>query len=333
MISAQVGDYVGAKGRGGNWGFISGRISVLEGMLLGRAFFESLITARNAAEARATMGKTLYRESLNSDESIERYGEALDSWRSNWRRDLLKQCPWHPCKAFWELTDSYATLRTAVMRKTARGPVGEDFVDTLSAMAAAREELPVLREHIAEAHWKGIPVDATSVSMMLDSACCSAMWSIAAMSREPRAAAVMRDRAAMQTWSSVLRARWNGTPAEIIKEWFVVVGEGEGLVDATLASGDGEPAAALSGFASTSTELELRAMPAETIRADLEKCMSEAAREAVIECRREAFGPERVVAFLAALDVEEANLRISLAAVVDNLDRSKALSRLRREYA
>jgi hypothetical protein len=316
----------------GGWGFVSGRVAVLETALLPRSFFEGLIASKDEAEARSFVGKTMYRAAFSGENGLGNYAPALDAWSAQWRGAARGDCPWHPWKNFWELPERYTAARTAFLRKAARGS-GDELAGILEAFAGSPVDLRSLRRHIDIARAGRFAGDTVATSLFLDSACVTLMWAIAGVCAETKAARVLRDKAALQAWSSVLRARWNGTDEEKIRHWFVVEPGLSALVGATCGAGDTDLAAPLVGVASRTTTDFLRARAGDELKSDLDKAMTEAVREEVLDCRRVAFGPERVLSYFAALDVEEANLRIALAAVMESLDRAKAISRLRREYA
>ena len=315
------------------WGYASGRVAVLEAMLLPRGFFEGLVASKNISEARSALGKTAYRAAFASDDAVRNYAALLDGFAAAWRGMILGDCPWHVMKSAWELPERYRAVRGAFLRKAAKGAAGKELAEALEGLASTREELAAFAIHRELATEKRFAGDVTATSMLLDSAAAGVMWAHSELAAEEKAAALLGDRAALQAWSSVLRAKWNGAADETIRRWFVLSGGLAGLVDATLASAGGDAGAALVGYTSRPTADFLRSRGREQLRQDLEKAMSEAVREAVLSCRRVAFGPERVMSYLVAFDVEETNLRIALAAIAENLDKAGAIARLRREYA
>jgi hypothetical protein len=314
------------------WCYVSGRVNALEKSLLPRNFFTALLECGSAAEARAALGKTAYRTAFAGDEAVVEYAATIQAYGAAAREELFGQCPPHAIKRAWGLAGRYRAARVQFLRRAGEGAAAElaEILETIADGARGRQALAAHRDLVAALGKSG---DGVATSLVLDSAACTVMLDIARSAPEAAVRGLLSDRAVLAAWSSVLRSRWNGTPAEVINRWFVFGGGPEGLVRDTAEAAEAEPAAALAGRVSRGVKERLEAAGREALRSDLDAAVSRAIREKVLVCRRPAFGPERLLAYLWALEVEERNLRIALAAVVENLDRGAAAAKLGGEYA
>ena len=141
------------------------------------------------------------------------------------------------------------------------------------------------------------------------------------------------DIAALQIWSAVLRSRWNGTSSDVIQRWFVVNGAHGDLVKDTAVMAESNPAGALTGRISEHALYSVKEYGNEQIRRKVDTVTGEAIREEVLQCRMVPYGPEKVLGYVIAFQIEQENLRLALSSVVSGVDHRIAAERLRGEYA
>ena len=116
-------------------------------------------------------------------------------------------------------------------------------------------------------------------------------------------------------------------------QWFILGGEWKTLVERTAALAESDAADALTGYLSREAMQVVMSAGKERLKTGLDSVMAEALRATAMRCRLEAFGPEKILAYLSALRVERLNLQLCIAAVLNGMEREAALDRLRGEYA
>ena len=318
-----------------DWGYISGRVSVLETMLLNRTFFEGMLKNTNLSDARSSLAKTPYRVVFTTDEHVRDYYTALENFSDALLTDILKSCPPHVLKSFFEVPKRYLTFRNLFLRASARGASAGDLENTFDSLAETPFERAALEEHIAQLRSREAPQSADSVSrsLFLDSAVCTLRLRLAEAAPEESVRSLLLELATLQCWASVLRSRWNGTPAETVRRWFVVPEAYSEMVRNASALSDANPVGALTGRISDSSLRVLRETGSEHIRRNVDSAVGETIRDRAMEGRLVPFGPERVLSFLVAYLVEQENLRLVLASIVNGVEPRIVIERLRREYA
>ncbi len=316
------------------WSFVSGKIAALESELLPRSFFEAVLKSQARADARASLGKSGYRVLFPDDRSLDNASAILGQKAKEVRAELFALCPPHPLENFFGIASRFRTFRTLFNQacKQANPQAGE--LDALFPVFAVEEAYADgLREHRDMLLRKNTPQAAAPLerSLYLDSAACSLMRAVAEFVPERLVREYMTDRALLTAWSGIFRLRWNGVPAEMIRNWFVF-GKSTELAGGVIAR-EQEPKAEISGRLSVRSSVVIESLDMNRIRTDIDSAASDALRETVLACRLVPFGAERVLSYLVANEAEMVNLELCLSAVANGIDREVTLSRLRREYA
>ncbi len=315
------------------WCFASGRVAALEGQLLGRSFFHSLIESGNLGEARSALAKTAYRSVFTTDESVKEYPAAIEEYSARLRDELTDVSPKHAVFDLWAMPARYRTMRTLFLRSVEKNASGDELAEVMLSFAGSEAQKAALARHAEIVRGRRFAGDQVATSMLLDSAEVTALFTLAQSAPEETVKAFIIDRAVLSAWSAVLRSTWNGTDASFIAQWFVLPAALGDLAAESAAAAESDPAAALGRRVSAGVAGGLAKLARDEIRADVDLAMSEAISENVRAMRMSPFGPERLISYLVALDAEETNLRIALATVAHDMDRKAAYSRLRREYA
>jgi hypothetical protein len=317
------------------WGYISGRLSVLETLLLGRSFFEGLLKAHDLSEVRSALAKTPYRAVFTTDEAIRNYHAVLEKYSEAVISDIYNNSPSHVLKSFFDVLNRYPVFRGIFLRAVLRGASVSEIDTTFDTLAVTLEEQEALLRHRSMLRDREAPqhADAVARSLFLDSAVCTLRLALAGAAPEEQVSRLLHDIAVLQSWSAVLRSRWNGTSAEVIRRWFVLPDINGDLVKDAAALAESNPAGALSGRISEHTLLVVKENGHERIRRAIDAVTAEAIREEVLQCRMVAYGPEKVLGYEIAFQVEQENLRLALSTVVSGVDHRIVAERLRREYA
>ncbi|MCE5249668.1 hypothetical protein LLG96_05555 [bacterium] len=318
-----------------DWSYVSGRISVLETALLNRNFFEGLLRSRSLSDVRSSLAKTQYRQLFTSDESIKDYASLLASYGKDLTDGIIHDSPPHVLVSFFDVLQRYIVFRTLFLRVSARGGSAAELESTFDTLTETHEEAEALALHKALLKSREAPqtTDAVGKSLFLDSAVCTLRLSLASQAPEQSISTLLGTMAVLQTWTAVLRSRWNGTPAEVIQKWFVVPDMYTAMIRDTALLSESNPAEALAGKVSDTVFRKLRAEGTEKLRQNIDACTQEVIRDEAIEYRGIPYGPEKVLVFLAAYAVEQENLRLALASLVNGIEPRAAMETLRREYA
>ncbi len=318
-----------------SWGYVCGRIAVLETQLLPRGFFEGMLKSRTVADARSALAKTAYRAVFATDEQVRGFSDVLDSWGDSVVNDLLAVSPKHMIITFFEALRRYPVFRGLFVKAAARGASPSDLEATFETIAANSFDRNVLADHYAILRAKDSPQTADGVarSLFLDSVILTLRLAVADSAPEEKIRNLLRDIALLQCWTVVLRTRWNGTPADVIRRWFIIPDPYGDMVRNTASLADTNPVGGLSGFVSEGVLRILRETGNEQISRDVDAAAREAVRDQALDLRYTVYGPERVLAFLVAHGVELENLRLALASIVHGVEPRIVMERLRREYA
>jgi vacuolar-type H+-ATPase subunit C/Vma6 len=316
------------------WGYVSGRLSVLETLLLPRNFFEGMLKSRSLSDARSALGKTSYRTAFSGDEQVRGYDTTLDTAADSLRKELLAVSPPHVLTSYFEVPGRYLVFRHLFLRAAARGASVSDLETVFDTLAVNPFERSSLDSHIAALHGREAPQSADSVarSLFLDSAVSTLRLALARSAPEEKVRDLLGDMAVLQCWSAVLRSRWNGTSAEVIRRWFIVPESIAEMVRATATLSDSNLTGGLAGAISEGALRVLRDIGTDQIKRNIDAAAGEAIRSRVLECRMVTYGPERLAAFFVAWMTELENLRLTLASIVSGVEPPIVLERLRREY-
>ncbi len=316
------------------WTFVSGKIAALEAELLPRSFFEAILKAPNRSEARMALGKSVYRALFPDDKALDSASVTLDQKTRESQAEIFKLCPPHPLENFFGIGSRFRTFRTLFNQACKQNNPNPADLDALfPVFAVAPEYAGAFKEHRDLILRKNPPQQATPLerSIYLDSAACSLMKGVADRVPEQLVKEYMQDRALLTAWSGIFRLRWNGVPAETIRNWYVFNNSLD--LAGSILQNEQDPKGVVSGRLSVRSARALEGVEPNRIKADIDSAAADVLRETVLQCRLVPFGAERAMSYLVANEAEMVNLDLCLSAVANNIDREVTLSRLRREYA
>ncbi len=317
------------------WGYASGRISVLETHLLNRSFFESLARSRSLIDAQSLLAKTPYRVYFQTSESIANYSLTLDQAFTKIMEGILKDSPPHIMNAYFQIPDRYLYFRNLFIHFSARNASVQELEHTFSFLAENEIEQESVSRHrdLLNDHHAPGNTEPVARSLFLDSAVTALKLKIVSMVPEEKISQVLRDMTILESWTALLRNRWNGTDPEVMQKWFLMPNEYTVFVKNSALSALINPSSALLGFVSDGVYDRLNSVPVETLRQSVDLLIREAVRDDILQCRMVPFGPERVLSFYVSLRVEIENLRLALASVASGIESRIVIERFRREYA
>lgn len=319
--------------RKAEWSFVSGKVVSLEAELLPRAFFDSVVKSRSRADARSALGKSAYRSLFVDDKSLDSASSILAAHGKEVKSEIFKLCPQHPLENFCRINDRFRTFRTLFSQMSKAGSQGRGDLDSLfGEFAVEPKYADKLEEHRNALVRKNTGnVGAVERSLCLDSAACTIMRTVAQSVPERLVREYMIDKSLLAAWSSIYRSRANGASADVVKAWFLYDGSTE-FASAMMAS-ENDPRQLICARLTPRSSAILENIDPHRIKADIDSVAADVLRDTVLACRLCPVGPEKVLAYIVAVETELVNLELALSAVANDLDRDTALSRLRREYA
>ncbi len=287
------------------------------------------------SDARSALAKTQYRQLFTSDESLRVYARALDIYSEELKAGILQDAPPHVLVSFFDVKRRYTLFRTLFLRFNARGASVAELESVFDTLTENPAEAEALSAHRAQLKLREAPQHADSVarSLFLDSAACTLLLHLAGAATEPVVSSLLHTMAVLSTWAAVLRNCWNGTSAEVVQRWFIVPEMYAGMITASVHQAESNPVDAISGFVPDAVYQRLRSAGSENLRRDIDVYIGEAIRDDILMCRHIPYGPEKVLAYLVGYTVEQENLRLVLASVIEGIDSGVVAGRLRRDYA
>jgi vacuolar-type H+-ATPase subunit C/Vma6 len=317
------------------WSYISGRLSVLETQLLNRGFFEMLAKCRTLSDARSALAKTGYRQFFSSDESIKDYLDILDLYRKSVYDDILSNSPDQFIGSFFDMKERYISFRKMFLNACRRGASINELDGLFDILSPTLFEKPELSVYKSMLRNREAPQnsDAVGKSLYLDSVISSLEIIMSSLAPEKTVSDMLTDISVLKCWSSILRSKWNGTTADVIQKWFVLPGKYSSLPYDTALLSETNPLAPLNDRISETVLRRLRSLGNDVLKQNIDSAVNDAIRDDVFEFRKITYGPEKMLSFFIALDVELDNLRLSLASVSNGINPKTAIDRFRREYA
>jgi len=292
-----------------------------------------LLRSGDPVRCRGELVKSAWYGEVASSDKPDGLNGAVKERFAAVRSDLLSGCPDHLLKDWVYFSGRYRDFRSGFIKYLAE-TVEEGGVEVetrLRLLLPAGEKLDRLPEHRAMLYRVDSPENSgmPERSFYLDSLACSLLDLYGQDVPETDLRTYWRDQAALMAWTSLVRARRNRVPVDRLLKYFVF-GRDRSLTAAVL-SEDVSPVKSIRPFISRETWEALDALPLGRMGDNAAGMVADALFGRWLACRRVVSGPERVVAYLEALAVEEINLNICLTAVAGGLDPAVAEKRLRRE--
>ena len=317
------------------WGYVSGRISVLETQLMNRAFFESLARSRTFGDAQSLLSKTPYRLYFTTNETVNDYSLTLDLAFQRMIDGILKDAPAHPMEFYFHASDRYVYFRNLYIRLSTRNVSAPELENTFEALAETADEQGAVSGHRQMVANREAPGQNNPVarSLFLDSVLTTLKLQLSSSIGEELIQRVFRDTTLLEGWTAMLRSRWNGTDPDVIQAWFIVPDEYKEFVRNTSLLALTNPVQALQGYVSDTALNALAGITVESLRQNLDNHVRDAVRENILACRMFPYGPEKLLSYYLALKIENENLRLALSSVVSGIESRIVMERFRREYA
>jgi vacuolar-type H+-ATPase subunit C/Vma6 len=289
-----------------DWVFPSGRVSALEGKLLSREFLHTLLAQARTEDLLRLLQDTALGASLTPGAVWEDCGALIDRYFLSQVRSLRGDSPAPMPADLFLLQGEYMRLKKASL-----------------AHAIADEELPeTLRERLRRLESGGL--DAALDGAYLEDYLALAEAMDVPLLREYAETYVL-SRATVALW----RAQRNRAVVKDLREHFLPVGRFTPLLEELLTAGEAASwPSILGGELGGYLAEALEAAPDERIP-KFERLAAERLSRIAATGRYQAFGPERVFAYFAALADEAYNLKVIVCGRLNGIGADLLRTRLR----
>ncbi len=317
------------------WCYISGRLSVMETRFLDRSFFESLAKCLSFGDVQSMLSKTVYRTYFTYDETVMNYSATLEQAFDDIMDGIFKDSPPHIMRLYFAASKRYVDFRNLFIRLCNQNAPATELENAFDVLVETDVERDAIASHRDMVKIREAPQNADPVarSLFLDSVLTTLKLRLASHIQEMMITTLLRDTAILESWAAILRSRWNGTDPEIVQKWFIVPDEYGNFVRNTVLSAGSNPALALAGVVSEMIASLFRGIDIDILKQNIDLLVRDAVHADVINCRMVTYGPEKVLAFYNALQIEIENLQLALASIVSSIESRIVIERFRREYA
>ncbi len=320
-----------------DWCYLSGVVAVKETNLLGKEFFEDLLGAADVSHLRDIFGKTLYAQYLGTSPTRARYLESLDRLfeeESNYLRRISPE----PLPFLWhEFHSRFRRVRSALSMR--RNPDEEkaflrEAMKDLSGFLLAEDVLPELAIHFEKLEDTGlfeIP-RSDGISNLLDSFALALLgrWRAGLLSLPIQR--FLENFINIRTGEVIYRSLSRKVSPQNIERFFLIGKVSNDEVSLWLRGGAEEPRQVFAFYLPYDLWKALEELPKDEFEERLEVEADNVLMDILSEARRTPFGPEKVFGYLRALEIQNLNTRVALAAVIDGVEKEVVRRRLREVY-
>jgi V/A-type H+/Na+-transporting ATPase subunit C len=311
------------------WGFVSGRISVLEGRLVSREFFLNFIAQEHLGDVVQHLQDTLVREYLTPGTVWADFSELCDRFFQEMVCSLRADSPSTLPADIYLLKYDYLNLKTALHGASDFAfPFGSLSLETLLAISHGdQSQLPAAARESETVGEAGVETD-----VRLDAAYLRELLSIALQLRSELITAYIRDRVLSFLVMILWRAFRQQTSLRRYQQGLVPMGDFTPIVMelANAANPEGWPSL-VGGVVGEILSESLNLPKGEQISGfnlKVSNYLTRLARDG----KYQTAGPERVFAFLAGLQAEVQNLKLVVNGRQNRVDRGVLRQRLREGY-
>ncbi|MCX7966496.1 MAG: V-type ATPase subunit [Syntrophorhabdaceae bacterium] len=319
------------------WGFVCGRISVLEGNFLPKEFFLNLINQEKTDDIVAMLQDTFLREYISPGAMWlgENFSNIFDRCFNDMAFSLRDDCPSTLPVDLFLIQNDYLNLSNAVKER-------KDFVfpsclfsyDILTAIAEGDyADLPkTFKESYAWQTGEIFGINPALLDIIVDGAYLRHLL----MFSDATESELIKKYIYMRITSYIIIAMWRGMnkgiPLKYYQQYLSPVGEFNHLIDDLAVSGNIENWRGIIGgeigeiFFESSEYEELD--PISIFDLKVNNYLSNMAHGGAYQTA----GPERVFAFLLGLLTEMQNLKLVVIGRINNIDRDFLRARLRECY-
>ncbi|HPI92443.1 MAG TPA: V-type ATPase subunit [Deltaproteobacteria bacterium] len=317
------------------WGFVSGRLGVLEERFAGREFFMSLIMQENMGDIVPHLQETFLREYLAPGTVWEDFSALADRCFHETALSLRAECPESAAVDIFLIPFDYLNLKNALLRE-AVFPFPQGLFQEEPLQAVARGEYGDLPETLRNGEGWSVTdmsqVDPVDLDIILDGAYLRHLLMLAGESGSELIASYVYERVQAYIVTIFWRAVVQDLPLRRFQSHLLPMGDFAGLINDLSGQAGPEAWPAMVGGAVGDALAEALEMEPGDRIAGFSLRAANRLMGVAREGRLQTAGPERVFSFLAGLSTEIVNLKLVVAGRLSRIDRSLLKQRLREGY-
>ena len=320
------------------WGFVCGRISALEGELMTYEFFLALASLERPEELFHRLQDTSLRDFiLPGAASWEDWSTIIDTYVHNRVMSLRRDSPDPAIANIFSLAEDYLNLKRALMNQGSY-PFLTSILseEKLAAVAGGDSNLlpDILRPSVALLS-TSVGGDADNpflVDIVLDGAYFRHYVALGASLNAPSITMWVNERALERALVVLWRAMRAGHPLKLYQQYFLPIGDYDGVIRDLMATSDPQAWGGLVPGAMGEFWRECQQYPEDEQIARFEALAANYLTELAKQAKLQTAGPERVAGYLWGLWVEAFNLKLVISGQLNRLEREILKSRVRGCY-
>lgn len=319
------------------WGFASGRVSVLEGRLLPTEFFQSLVVVEHSDDLLHRLQETQMREYLMPGATWEDWSETTDTFFHKMAVSLRQDCPSPKLVNLFLLTDDYLNLKRALLNLGSYPfPHGAYNEEKLAAVASGNTGLlpREVREPMGafSGGFTSDPSARVALDIVLDGAYLRNVLAAGEEMGIPVIQAWLDEmtlaRAAVALW----RAVRDGANLRLYQQHFLPVGDHTSVLNELISSGEPQNWGGILPGRVGDLWQEAQQAHEEEQTMEFGVLMYNRLTDVARRAKLQTMGPERVFGYLWGLLVEIYNLKLIINGRLNGIDPGLLKRRLRESY-
>jgi len=317
------------------WGFVCGRISVLEGRLVSRDFLLGLIAQEHMDDFVPHLQDTFLRDYLAPGAPWADFNALTDRCFYELVMAVRGDCPRTEPADLFLVQDDYLNLKNALLGATAFPFLpGLLSAEQLGAVVNGdTSDLPPLfKEPAMRVLEETSGADATTVDVVLDGAYLRHLIAVAEEMSIPLITECVMARVLARAIVAIWRAVQLERPPKLYEQSFYPIGAFTPMLAELLASGDPTTWPAIVGGALGDLLSEALDAPEQDQASRFELGAANHVVRLAREGQMQVAGPERVFSFLVGLYAEMQNLKLVVCGRFGHIDKPLLRERLRESY-
>ncbi len=317
------------------WGFVCGRISVLEGRLLSRDFFLSLVGQQHMDDLLQHLQDTFLREYLVPGAPWEDFSRIVDQCFYDLAASIRDESPSPvPADLFLSQGD-YLNLKNA-LSGIKEFPFLPGQVSLEKIQAIANGDLadlpPVFRELAPGPGGETGEFDPPVSDIVVDGAYLRHLLGLAAVLKSPLITRTVTVRVHGYAVSVLWRALRQGRSLKSYLQYFLPLGELNPMLNEVASTGSPEAWPPIVGGEIGDLMAAALGVPTDEQVSYFEQQVANHILGLAADGRLQTAGPERVYAFLSGLQSEMQNLKLVVSGKLNRIDTAVLRQRLREVY-
>lgn len=317
------------------WGFVCGRISALEGKLLSKEFFHSLIEQHHADDIFQHFHDSLIQDYLGPGIPWEDFSAVADRCFYDLAVSIREECPSPVPANLFLLQNDYLNIKNALS-----GMEGIPFLpgimtpENIEALASYDySDLPsVFRERSTGAALDLDEIDNSLSDIVADGSYLRHLLELAEELGNPLISSCVHDRVLAYAVSSMWRALRQGRELVQFVNYFLPIGEENPVLLEMAGTPDPSAWHEIIGGEIGEILFHVLQMPSDEQVPIFELRVMNALIQSASDARIETAGPERVYAFLLGFQAEIQNLKLVVSGRLNRIDKDLLVQRLRHVY-